>query len=144
MRYLFLDDVRNPKDAFYMTSPILTQSKLYNLVADPIYIQKDWIVVRNYNEFVEYIEKNGVDELVISLDHDLGDSHYDFDWMETGVIDYSKHTEKSGYDVVKWLCDYCLENGKKIPEYYIHSQNTVGADNMRSYLENYKKHCEYE
>lgn len=43
---LFLDDVRNPPD-------------------------DTWVVVRSYDEFVNYIEKEGVPDF-ISFDHDLG------------------------------------------------------------------------
>ena len=35
---------------------------------------KPWDVVRNYNEFTEYILKNGIPDL-ISFDHDLGEEH---------------------------------------------------------------------
>ncbi len=47
---MYLDDVRTPTD-------------------------KEWIVVRNYDQFVNRIEQHGLDQFdVISLDHDLGDT----------------------------------------------------------------------
>lgn len=59
---LFLDDVRIPKEAFgYMHLPI--------------YISVDWIVVRNYNDFVKQIKENGIPH-TISFDHDLAEIHY--------------------------------------------------------------------
>ena len=47
--------------------------------------------------------------------------------------------EKTGYDCVKWLCNYCQDNNIKFPKYYIHSMNDVGALNMLSYINNYIK-----
>ncbi len=61
-RYLFLDDIREPRDAFYYTKELM-----FNL--------KSWDVVRNYNEFVDWVELNGLPDF-ISFDHDLADSHY--------------------------------------------------------------------
>ena len=50
MRKIYLDDVRTPVD-------------------------KEWIVVRSYDEFVEKINEIGLENIeLISLDHDLGDT----------------------------------------------------------------------
>ena len=47
---IYLDDVRTPVD-------------------------KDWIIVRSYDEFVQKISSIGLENIeLISLDHDLGDS----------------------------------------------------------------------
>ena len=51
---LFLDDLRIPKDAI-------------GLVPDKhnkFYWENDWDVVKNYDEFVNYIETNGVPKFV--------------------------------------------------------------------------------
>ena len=61
-RYLFLDDVRQVMDTFHYTK-------------HPVYTEDNWDVVRNYNEFCNYIQDNGVPAL-ISFDHDLADEHY--------------------------------------------------------------------
>ena len=55
-RYLFLDDVRQVMDTFHYTK-------------HPVYTEDNWDVVRNYNEFCNYIQDNGVPAL-ISFDHD--------------------------------------------------------------------------
>lgn len=55
---LFLDDIRNPSDCIHY---------MYT----PIYTSVDWVIVRNYNEFVKTIEEKGLPEIV-SFDHDLG------------------------------------------------------------------------
>lgn len=59
MKYnLYLDDFRDPRDSGYYLN-------------NPIYETLEWVVVRNYDEFVKCVEENGVPE-VISFDHDLG------------------------------------------------------------------------
>jgi hypothetical protein len=138
-KWLFLDDLRFPyvcpekiKGEPYMASAY------YYTRYSPFKDQR-WDIVRNYDEFVEYIKNNGVENLLISYDHDLSIEHY----QEMGdTISYDEYSEKTGYDCVKWLCDYCMKNNLKFPDYYIHSMNTVGKENIISYIENYKKHVE--
>lgn len=103
MRKLFLDDVRKPPDA-------------------------TWDVVRSYEQFVAYIEANGVPE-VISFDHDLADQHYliDEENPDSGKIPYEKYAEKTGYDCAKWL----VENGYEVKRWMVHSMNPGGAANIR-------------
>lgn len=120
--FLFLDDIRFPIDAFKYT-----KLKIFN--------DRKWTVVRNYNEFVEHIKNNGL-PYFISFDHDLADTHYtpehlwnDYDkskeWQNKQV-----HKEKTGYECAKWLVDYCIDNNLKCPQYYCHSMNPVGKDNI--------------
>jgi len=125
MYNIFLDDIRDPVDSFFYTG-------------NPIYKTK-WVIVRNYDEFVSYITKNGMPN-IISFDHDLGDIEYET--TPNKIIDYSKYNEKSGYDCAKWLIDYCIENDLYPPNYLIHSQNNVGGRNIKSLIENYKKFLE--
>ena len=105
MRKLFLDDMRKPPD-------------------------NTWDVVRSYDQFVAYIEANGVPE-VISFDHDLADQHYAPEVLqainESGKIEYEKYAEKTGYDCAKWL----VENGYEVKRWMVHSMNPVGAQNIR-------------
>ena len=56
--YLFLDDERYPKQVTWVNLPLV-----------------DWVIVRNYNEFVKKIEEDGM-PVFISFDHDLADEHY--------------------------------------------------------------------
>ena len=58
MKRLFLDDLREPVDAY-----TYTHNKVY---------LEEWDVVKHYTEFTEYIEKNGIPDIV-SFDHDLSD-----------------------------------------------------------------------
>ena len=128
--YLFLDDIRHPYDAFTYTQ-------------ETMFLQKKWVVVKNYKEFVKHIENNGLPKF-ISFDHDLADTHYtpqhlweDYEkskeWQESQV-----HEEKTGYECAKWLVDYCLDNNADLPEYYCHSQNPVGKDNILGLFKSFK------
>lgn len=114
MRKLFLDDTRNSPD-------------------------NDWDVVRSYDEFVEYIETNGVPE-IISFDHDLGEEHYRhyLNSCYSGCdIPYDQFEEKTGYDCAKWL----VEVYKRLPEFYrVHSMNPVGALNIKFVMTAAYKH----
>lgn len=105
--YLFLDDIRNPIDA-----PAFTTGRGIN----PDIYKEKWIVVRDYTQFIDWITKNGLPEL-ISFDHDLGEAD-----------------ERTGMDCAKWLVNYCLDNNLRLPEWAIHSANPVGYDNIRGLL----------
>lgn len=122
---LFLDDFRIPADTF-------------NYTGDPIYLKKDWVIVRSYNEFVEYINLNGLPE-VISFDHDLADVHYDVqDHVDQDY--YDTVTEKTGYHCAQWLINYCMDNNKELPkDIMIHSMNPIGSQNIKSLFKSYLK-----
>lgn len=128
MKALFLDDIRMPQ-------------QVYEYIKNNIYLSLEWIIVRNYEEFVQAITDDFPD--VISFDHDLADSHYtpEYLWMD---YDKSKewqeqqvHKEKTGYECAKWLVEYCLDNDLDLPLCYVHSMNPVGKDNINNLLKNY-------
>jgi len=129
-KLLWLDDLRNPF--------IDTEGKV-----PPIHSVVEWVL--NYEQFVQWIEKFGLPD-IISFDHDLADEHYT---PEQYWSDYQKskeyqesqnYQEKTGMDCAKWLVDYCIDNNLKLPTFYIHSANPVGADNIKFYLQNYLKY----
>jgi hypothetical protein len=112
MKYnLFLDDTRDPNTFLNDT--------------------RTWVVVRNYNQFVEIITKQGLPEF-ISFDHDLADEHYG------KIIDYDNFQEKTGYDCAKWLIEYCMKMDQPLPEWQIHSMNPVGKINIHMLLTLYR------
>ena len=119
---LFLDDGRTPIEVFGYTQ-------------NPIY-KSQWVIVRNYDEFVACINKLGMPEL-ISFDHDLADIHYAH--QEGEPIDYSSYTEKTGYHCAQWLIDYCIDKKVSPPEYLVHTMNGVGGINIKYLIENYKR-----
>ena len=140
MTYLFLDDIRypylNPDDYSGVDkSNIYTFVSAYHYTGFSPFKDEKWDIVRNYNEFVEFIEENGVPDFV-AFDHDLGDEHYE----TTKVIKYDDYIEKTGYDCAKWLGEYCLDNSISYPYYYVHSMNPVGKKNIDSYIANFRKH----
>jgi hypothetical protein len=106
-KYLFLDDVHMPIDAYGYTK--------FELFKD-----KEWDVVRNYNEFVRYIEENGLPKF-ISFDHDLVDDG------------------KTGAHCAEYLTDYCIMSWLELPEYYCHSMNPVGKNKIVNTLESFEQ-----
>ncbi len=77
--------------------------------------KRNWIIVRSYKQF-KMIVKHLPGIEYASLDHDLGE-------------------EKSGLDCVKWL----VENDIVIKDFNVHSANMVGAENIRSLMNNWIK-----
>lgn len=97
----------------------------------------EWVIVRNYDDFVATILRDGVPER-ISFDHDLGDTAYqEFHRMINSdkKIIYENITEKTGFHAAQWLANYCVDQNIQIPQYYIHTLNPVGAANIFSILE---------
>lgn len=122
--YLFLDDIREPNWVTYYKT-------------DPNYNKLEWVIVRSHDEFVDYVTKNGMPSL-ISFDHDLADEHYAvYDKIETTVPEFK---EKTGYESLKWLCDYAIDNNTPLGEIKFHTANYVGMKNMSTYLFNFEKH----
>jgi hypothetical protein len=113
---IYLDDVRTPVD-------------------------NDWTVVRNYDEFVETINKIGLENIeLISLDHDLGDTAM-AEWhrnvYHNYTLDYNNIKEKTGYDCAKWLVDQWMD-GQPVVDVFTHSANAIGSANIMGYINNYR------
>ena len=127
---LFLDDIRSPQDCCYYRP-------------HPAYLDQDWVIARNYEDFVEIITKAGIPTF-ISFDHDLAEGHYHKN-MQEGKINYeaesfNENTNKTGFHCARWLVEYCMDNGYKIPQFTVHSMNPVGSANIREYLTQAQKH----
>jgi hypothetical protein len=113
---IYLDDVRTP-------------------------IDKDWIIARNYDEFVKIVKTYGLENIkTISLDHDLGDTAMK-EWHKNVyhnyTLNYDNITEKTGYDCAKWLVEQWM-NGEPVVDVYTHSANAIGAANIMGYINNYR------
>jgi hypothetical protein len=119
-------------------------------------VEKDWLVVRNFHECINLVQKLGLDNIsLISLDHDLGDTamkEYFSNTIKNYTIDYNNIEEKTWYDVAKWLVDeFYNKNPKrlkmnrmekkqypiKFPEVVVHSANPVGSGNICGYINNF-------
>ncbi len=107
----------------------------------------NWNIVRNHQEFVDYILKNGIPDL-ISFDHDISDEHYEdylkYQYNGVNAINYSDFKEKTGLDTAKWLIEHCMDNNLELKQCAVHSMNPGGALNIQSLINNYKKHIGQE
>ena len=95
------------------------------------YQDSEWIVCKNDKTFKDMF--TSFDNIIthISFDHDI-DSYND------------DGTEVTGYDCVKWLCDYILDNNLDISNLRLnfHTANIVGDENMACYWANFKESYE--
>lgn len=104
-----------------------------------------WDVVRNYAEFTDYIQHNGIPDL-ISFDHDLADEHIE-DYYKQKLSqgfqdpDYNSYQEKTGLSCAMWLVEYSQQTGRPIKAVSVHSHNPVGAKNIQDCINSWKKYC---
>lgn len=126
--HLFLDDDRKPSDVTWVELPL-----------------HDWVIVRNYDQFLKTITERGI-PTTVTFDHDLAHEHYseyhaahDPKSPTRGVFRYDRCKEKTGYDCAKWLAELCVQKNIPIPLYYIHTKNPVGAMNIFSIMESARK-----
>lgn len=119
--FIYLDDVRTPKD------------------------ENEWVVVRNYDEFVKTLTEIGIENIgIISLDHDLGETsmkEYFNNVITNFKLDYTNIEEKTGLDCAKWLVEECMQKNLTIPLVYSHSANPIGAANIIGYINAYLAFC---
>lgn len=124
---LFLDDERKPRDVTWVELPLV-----------------DWNIARDYNQFVEMIQRLGFPKRV-SFDHDLAHEHYPIfeptkTAMVAGRIPYQEYKEKTGYHAAVWLANYCHEKELPLPEIFIHTMNPLGKENIKSVFESFRRH----
>lgn len=116
-KLLWLDDMRNPYNANNQNKSLWIKTYA------PEYYDKNLVYwVKNYDEFVNWIQVNGLPDM-ICFDHDLGEG-------------------ESGYDCAKWLVDYCIDNDLKLPDWNIQSSNPVGKLNIDGIFKSFIKHYE--
>lgn len=128
---LYLDDIRTP-------------------------IDKDWIVVRDYYEFVKKVNEIGIPNIeIVSLDHDLGDTaikEYFDNVAPNYTLDYNNIQEKTGYDAIKFMISLFYNINEErfnmsrserktnkfvFPKVYVHSANPIGSANIIGYCNNF-------
>ena len=120
MERIYLDDVRTPTG-------------------------DNWIVVRNYDEFVSKVNEIGLANIdIISLDHDLGDTamnEYFNNVSPNYELNYERIPEKTGMDCARFLVAESMNTKIPLPTIYIHSANPIGSANMIGYINNYFRNC---
>lgn len=89
-------------------------------------VDDSFVIVRSSSEAIEYVKIHGIPSF-ISFDHDLGEH-------DTSIV------------FINWLIDYVLDNDFAATfEFYVHSQNPVGAENIKGklnqFLNNYRLEC---
>jgi hypothetical protein len=89
------------------------------------YSNDKWVIVRDYFEFVKFVSKNFDNVGLISFDHDLA-------CFKDGV-------EYTGKSAVDFLINFCIDNNKDFPNWYVHTDNTVGRSNIIGIILNYIK-----
>jgi len=121
--------------------------KKYKIYLDDVRtpIDDEWVVARNYEEFVESVQKLGLENIdEMSLDHDLGESaiaEYYENAKPNNILNYDNILEKTGMDCCKFLVDESVKTNIPLPQIYVHSSNPVGRVNMMSLINNYLKSC---
>ena len=85
-------------------------------------MENEFDVVRSYQEFVEYITKNGLPDF-ISFDNDLG-------------LDKNGMLAPDGYAAVKWLV-YESNLDLRNLKFHVHSANPVASEQIKGLLTNY-------
>jgi hypothetical protein len=129
---LFLDDIRTPENA-YIYPKVTRENAITNiksLVDASSIAAEDWVVVRNYKDFVTAIKLLGIPDTV-SFDHDLAESHIKHYYEVSsicGVIEYEKLKEKTGKHCAEFLVDMWNKSGRiKNIKTFIHSANIYGV-----------------
>ena len=105
--YIYVDDIRED-DTWYRR----------NLAGH------DWLpyICRDYQQTIDMLGVADINNVIIDLDHDLGEGNE----MDDSLA-------PSGYDI----CKYIVENHIPLVGFHIHSMNSVGSANMRQLLTHY-------
>lgn len=76
-----------------------------------------WLIARTVDEARAIVEANGIPAF-ISFDHDLGPG-------------------PNAMQFAHWLADHVLDHSLSLDgfDFYVHSQNPVGRDNIQSFIE---------
>ncbi len=114
---LWLDDIRDP----FVGDWLMAYAPGF------AYGDGEVVWVKNFDDFVSHIKFKGIPDM-ISFDHDLGEN--------------SKY---NGYEILQKITDMILDGEYKLPhgfQFMVHSKNPVGAENIRSFMNNFIKHME--
>ena len=129
---LFLDDSKLPKDV--LNNMLLRIGNDAN-----IYCNLEWEIVKDFREFVKFVENNGIPK-VVSFAHDLVDEHYEIMCACGSSEDFpDTFNEKTGLDCAKWLVGHHILKGGAFPKILVHSMNPYGSERIKNYISKYTK-----
>ena len=86
-------------------------------------VDDSFTICRSSNEAINHVKANGL-PIFVSFDHDLGGD-------DTSII------------FINWLIEHILDNNLSFYErfdYYVHSQNPIGAVNIRNKIDSFIKY----
>ena len=115
--FLFLDDQRDPKDAFCHDE----NAMLADLSGIP---NGSWLVVRSYDEFKRAIDERGI-PLAVSFDCDLAEEHVSHYMRNhgTGIYEWENFHTKCGVHCARYLKNALHSKEIRV---FVHSANSIG------------------
>ena len=108
--FLFIDDLRDPG--------------FPECVSSGVNPNLPWVIARTSSQARAAVEQRGMPTRM-ALDHDLGE----FSGGQTDEVP----------KFLGWLAYEYWNGNTRIPDYTIHSANKVGAANMKSFMDSWKK-----
>jgi hypothetical protein len=121
---LFLDNENTPKD-------------IWNTSKTPEYAVYNWITVTDYNFFIQTIIDKGLPSR-ISISHNLSDEHSEYN--DVNIIPYDTFKNKTGYDCIVWLIEYCIDYNLTFPKCKVHSGKGIGRKNIEDLVYKFEKY----
>lgn len=128
---IYLDDFRTPTD-------------------------KEWIVTRDYNQFVDTVNYHGLENIeYISLDHDLDETamqEYFNNVSPNYTLNYENIKQPTGLHAAMFLIEKFYEENQSrtlmsrserkqttfhFPTVWVHSANPIGSANIMGYMNNF-------
>ena len=91
----------------------------------------DFVIVRNDIDFINIVDNHLSEITLVSFDHDL--ACFKSGWME------GDGKEFTGKTACQYLVDKCIDSGRKFPDWYVHTDNTCGRQNIISLILSYMK-----
>ena len=129
------------------TGLVLDDTRTVQEVLDILYAQQQvvftdvgWVLVKDFMGFIGALYDKPLPDIVL-FDHDLGGNDFE-DINGVLVPKFEGATlegEKTGSDCASWIIHHCNQLDKPFPQYWVHSQNRSGAENIRSKIESAKR-----
>lgn len=133
IRAVFLDDQRIPNDA-YLWDENQTLKEASNIPCNR------WDIVRSYDEFVAWVDKNGIPD-VVSFDNDLfdiSDAAYSVKEVtrQLKMEDWENFPIKTGAHCAQYLVNLCVVKNEPIPTHFVHTANDAARGIIKKILKN--------